>query len=336
MNFAAASPCASGLSRRHVVLAGAGIAAAALGAPSARAEGEGFTRPITLVVPTAAGGGSDTVARALGPHLTAALGQPVVVENRVGAGGSIAAAAVARAPADGHTLLVGSSATHGANPSLYKSLAYDPIRDFAPVVPIGSFLFGLVGHPSVPASNIQEMVAYAKAHPGKLTYAGVSSTSIVMSETLMRGAGIDVLKVPHRSATLAMPDLVAGRISLAILDLATGGPFVRDGRLKALAITSRERSPLYPNLPTISETVVPGFAVESWIGLFAPARSPEALVERMNAAVRAALGKPDVKAMLASLAFDMRSSSVQEFRAFVPREIDKFTRLVHAAGIEAE
>jgi len=231
---------------------------------------------------------------------------------------------------------VGSSATHGANPSLYKTLQYDPIRDFVPVVPIGSFLFGVVAHPSVPASSIKELVAYAKANPGKLSYAGVSSTSIVMTETLLRGADIDILKVPHRSAAIAMPDLVSGRISLAVLDLATGGAFVRDGRLKALAITSRERSTLFPDLPTIGESVVPGFAVESWIGLFAPAKSPEALVERMNAAVRAALARPEVSTKLAGLSFDIRTSGVQEFRDFVPKEIEKFTRLVRAAGIQAE
>lgn len=320
--------------RRQLVLAAGGAVAATLGAPAMAQTG--FTRPITLVVPTAAGGGSDTVARTLAPHLSAALGQPVVIETKLGAGGSIAAAAVARAPADGHTLLVGSSATHGANSSLYKSLAYDPVKDFAPVAPIGSFLFGLVVHPAVPAANIRELVAYAKANPGKLTYAGVSSTSIVMTETLLRGAGIDVLKVPHRSAAIAMPDLIAGRISMAVLDLATGGPFVREGRLRALAITSRERSPLFPDLPTIGESVVPGFAIESWIGLFAPAQTPAPLVERVNAAVRAALALPDVNARLAALSFDTRSAGVQEFREFVPKEIEKFGRLVRAAGIEAE
>lgn len=322
-------------SRRQVLIASGAALLTAAGVGIAQAQ-SAFTKPITLVVPTAAGGGSDTVARTLAQHLTASLGQPVVVEVKLGAGGSIAAAAVARAPADGHTYLVGSSATHGANPSLYKALPYDPIKDFVPVVPIGSFLFGLLVHPSVPANNIRELVAYAKANPGKLSYAGVSSTSIVMTETLLRGAGIDILKVPHRSAAIAMPDLVTGRISMAVLDLATGGPFAKDGRLRALAITSRERSALFPDLPTIGESVVPGFAVESWIGLFAPAGSPAPLVERMNAAVRAALARPEVAARLASLSFDIRPSSVAEFRDFVPKEIDKFTKLVRAAGIEAE
>ncbi len=323
------------ISRRMGLTAALGAALAMLGAAPVGAQ-TAFTKTITLVVPTAAGGGSDAVARTLAPILSAALGQPVVVENKLGAGGSIAATAVARAPADGHTLLVGSSATHGANPSLYKSLSYDPIKDFAPVVPIGSFLFGLVAHPSVPASGIKELVAYAKANPGKLTYAGVSSTSIVMTETMLRGAGVDVLKIPHRSAAIALPDLIAGRISMAVLDLATGGPMVRDGKLRLLAITSRDRSSLFPDTPTISESVVPGFAVESWIGLFAPAQSPAALVEKMNAAVVAALARPEVKARFASLSFDIRASSVGEFRDFVPKEIDKFTRLVRAAGIEAE
>jgi len=333
MRMKSTSQHRAGISRRQLMVA-AGAAAVAVG--SARAQQPAFTKPITLVVPTAAGGGSDTVARTLAPHLSAALGQPVVVEVKLGAGGSIAASAVARAPADGHTYLVGSSATHGANPSLYKSLPYDPIRDFVPVVPIGSFLFGLLVHPSVPANTIKELVAYAKANPGKLSYAGVSSTSIVMTETMLRGANIDVLKVPHRSAAIAMPDLVTGRISMAVLDLATGGPFAKDGRLRALAITSRERSPLFPDLPTIGESIVPGFAVESWIGLFAPAATPMPLVERVNAAVRAALAKPEVAARLASLSFDIRTSSASEFREFVPKEIDKFTKLVRAAGIDAE
>lgn len=324
------------VSRRQFLTAAGSCAIATAGMNAARAQQAAFTKPITLVVPTAAGGGSDTVARTIAPHLSAALGQPVVVEVKLGAGGSIAASAVARAPADGHTYLVGSSATHGANPSLYKSLPYDPIKDFVPVAPIGSFLFGLLVHPSVPANSINELVAYAKANPGKLSYAGVSSTSIVMTETMLRGASMNILKVPHRSAAIAMPDLVTGRISMAVLDLATGTPFVKDGRMKALAITSRERSSLFPDLPTIGESIVPGFAVESWIGLFAPAGTPMPLVERVNAAVRDALAKPEVATRLASLSFDIRTSSVAEFREFVPKEIEKFTKLVRAAGIDAE
>lgn len=320
---------------RSNILIATGVALA-LGVGSAAHAQQPFTRSITLIVPTAAGGGSDTIARALAPHISQAVGQPVVVENRLGAGGSIAAVAVARAQANGHVLLVGSSATHGANPSLFKALNYDPIRDFEPVVPIGSFLFGVVAHPGVPGKNLQELVAYAKANPGKLTYAGVSSTSIVMTETMLRGAGVDILKVPHKSASLALPDLVAGRISMAVLDLATGAPLVRDGKLRLLGITSRERSPLFAETPTIAESVVPGFEVESWIGLFAPAGSPPATIDRMNAVVRAALALPEIAARFGALAFDIRSGSVADFRAFVPREIEKYGKLVRAAGIEPE
>jgi len=319
-------------SRRRLI---AGAAALAF-APLASHAQSAFSKQITWVIPSAAGGGSDAVARALAPLVSASLGQPIVIENKLGAGGSIAATAVARAPADGHTFLLGSSATHGSNPSLFKTLQYDPIKDFVPVAAMGSFLFGLVVNPEVPAQNVKELVAYAKANPGKLSYAGVSSTSIVMTETFLRGANIDVLKVPHKSAALALPDLIAGRISMAVLDLATAGPMIQDKKLRLLAITSAERSSAAQDVPTIAEAAVPGFEVESWIGLFAPARTPAAPVDQMNAAVRSALSRPEIRARFNTMGFDIRQGTVDSFRAFVPREIDKFTRLVKAAGIQPE
>ncbi|MDB5874511.1 MAG: tripartite tricarboxylate transporter substrate binding protein [Ramlibacter sp.] len=294
------------------------------------------SRPIAMVIPSAAGGGSDAVARVLGTHLTAVFGQPITMENKLGAGGAIAAAAVSHTAPDGYTLLMGSNATHGANPSLFKNLPYDPVRDFTPVALVGSFLFAVVVHPDVPARTMKELVAYAKANPGKLSYAGVSSTSIVMTETLLRGTGIDILQVPYKSAALALPDIMSGRVSMAVMDLATAGQFVQQGKMRALAITSRERSAVFPEIPTIAETVLPGFEIESWIGLFAPAGTPQPIVDRLNAEVRVILAKPEVKTRLGALAFDVRSASVKEFQELVPREIDKFRKLVKAAGIEAQ
>jgi tripartite-type tricarboxylate transporter receptor subunit TctC len=294
-----------------------------------------FPRTITIVCPTAAGGGSDIIARTVAPYLSTSLKQPVVIDNKVGAGGIIAATAVAHAQPDGCTWLLGSSATHGANSSLYKSMSYDPIRDFAPIGLMGSFLFGVVAHPSVPANSMEELVAYAKSNPGKLSYAGVSSTSIVMTETMLRGVGVDIVKIPYKSAALAIPDLIAGRISMAVMDLATASQLIQDGKLRLLGLTSPKRSRLYPQTPTIAESVVPGFAVESWIGMFAPAQTSQIQVETVNAALISALEKPDVQSQLARLSFDIRTDTLKAFRDFVPREIDKFTKLVRAAGIEA-
>src|SRR5947209_15580125 len=206
-------------------------------------------KPITIVVPFAAGSGTDLITRLIGQQLSVALNQAVVIENKPGASGVIAATYVARAAPDGYTLLMATNSTHSANPSLFKTLSYDPVKDFAPVARAGSYVFMLVVNPDIPAKTLPELVAYAKASPGKLTYASGNTTGIVAGETLKSKAGIDVLHVPYKSTPPALNDVIVGRVSMMFIDLAPGLEHVRAGTLRALAVTTKERSALLADLP---------------------------------------------------------------------------------------
>ena len=300
-------------------------------------RGDDFpSHPITIVVPFAAGSGSDTAARVIGQRISQSLGQPVVVENKVGATGVIASTFVARAKPDGYTLLLGTNSTHGANSALYKALAYDPIKDFAPIAPIGDFAYFLVIDPKLPVKSVQELVAYGKGNPGKLSYAGGSSTSIVMAETFARGTGLDILKVAYRSNPTALTDVMAGRVSIMFVDVSTAVGMVNDGTLRALATTAIARSQLRADLPTIDETAVKGFDLVSWTGLFAPAGTPHPILNQLNAAVTAITAQAEVKAQFANLGVEARPAPVNTFTALVAAEVAKWTELVKKAGIEAQ
>ncbi len=294
------------------------------------------TRPITVIVPFAAGSGSDTAARVLGQVLGPRLGQTIVVENRIGATGAIASTAVARAQPDGYTLLLGTNSTHGSNSALYKTLAYDPVKGFAPIANTGYFNYFLLVNPEIPAKSVAELVAYAKAHPGKLTYAGGSSTSIVMAESFAKGTGIEIRKVAYRSNPPALTDVIAGRVSMMFADMSSSLSFAKSGSLRPLAVTTKVRSELFPDLPTVDETAVPGFDLASWTGLLAPAGTPKPIVERLNREVNAVLASAEVKERLASLGIEGSPMSVEAFTAFVPGEVTKWSRLVRDAGIEAD
>lgn len=291
---------------------------------------------ITVIVPFAAGSGSDTAARVIGQYLGPRLGQSIVVENRVGATGAIASTAVARAAPNGYTLLLGTNSTHGSNSALYKSLTYDPVKDFQGVANTGTFNYVLVVNPALPIKSVADLVAFGKANPGKLSYAGGSSTSIVMAETFAKGAGIDLLKVAYRSNPPALTDVIAGRVSLMFVDVSSAGSFVKAGSLRALAVTTKARSPLYPDLPTIDETAVQGFDLSSWTGLFAPAGTPKPVIDKLNTEVNAVLALPEVKDRLASLGVEPAPMSAGEFTAFAREEVGKWSRLVRHAGIEPE
>lgn len=293
-------------------------------------------RAVTLVVPFAAGSGSDTAARVIGQVLAPRLGQAVVIENRVGATGALASTAVARAKPDGYTLLLGTNSTHGSNSALYRSLAYDPIRNFEPVAHTGLFNYILVVNPDLPFRSVADLLADARANPGKLTYAGGSSTSIVMAESFAKATGVEIVKVPYRSNPPALTDVIGGRVAMMFVDIASAQAFVKAGSLRALAVTTRGRSQLYPELPTISETAVPGFDLVSWTGLFAPAGTPAAVVERLNGEVNAILAQPDVRERLAAIGVETAPASLADFAAYVRTEVPKWTDLVRAAGIQPE
>ena len=294
------------------------------------------SKPITIVVPFGAGSGTDSIARIIGQYLQNALNQSVVIENKVGASGVLAATYVARAAPDGYTLLMATNSTHSANPHLFKSLSYDPVKDFAPVARAGSYVFMLVVNPAVPARTLPEFVAYAKANPGKLTYASGNTTGIVAGETLKSKAGIDVLHIPYKSTPPAINDLLGGRVSMMFIDLAPGLEHVRAGTMRALAVTTRERSALLPDLPSLSEAGIPGYDVTSYAALFAPAGTPKEIVDRLNAEVQKIIANPDAKARIAVTGFDAFSGPPETLAAFVQSELVNWGKLIKDAGIEPQ
>jgi tripartite-type tricarboxylate transporter receptor subunit TctC len=294
------------------------------------------SRQITIVVPFAAGSGTDSIARIIGQQLSVALKQSVVIENKVGASGVLAATYVARSAPDGYTLLMATNSTHSANPFLFKSLSYDPVKDFAPVARAGSYVFMLVVNKDLPATTLGELVAHAKANPGKLTYASGNTTGIVAGDTLKSRASIDVLQVPYKSTPPALNDVIGGRVSMMFIDLAPGLEHVRAGTLRALAVTTRERSALLPDLPSLHEAGIPGYDVTSWAGLFAPAGTPGEIVTRLNDEVRKIIADPDAKAKIAVTGFDAFSGPPETLAAFVQSELATWGKLIKDAGIEPQ
>ena len=318
-----------GFSRLFVAI---GLALAATGASAQPYP----SKPITIVVPFAAGSGTDSIARIIGQYLQNALNQSVVIENKVGASGVLAATYVARAAPDGYTLLMATNSTHSANPHLFKSLGYDPVKDFAPVARAGSYVFMLVVNPAVPAKTLPELVAYAKANPGKLTFASGNTTGIVAGETLKSKAGIDILHIPYKSTPPAINDVLGGRVSMMFIDLAPGLEHVRAGTMRALAVTTKERSALLPDLPSLSEAGIPGYDVTSYAALFAPAGTPKEIVDRLNAEVQKIIANPDAKARIAITGFDAFSGPPETLAAFVQSELVNWGKLIKDAGIEPQ
>ncbi|MEA2929701.1 MAG: putative tricarboxylic transport rane protein [Hyphomicrobiales bacterium] len=293
-------------------------------------------RPITIVVPFAPGSGTDSIARIIGQYLQAALNQSVVIENKVGASGVLAATYVARAAPDGYTLLMATNSTHSANPYLFKSLSYDPVKDFAPVARIGSYVFMLVVNKDVPAQTLQELIAYAKANPGKLTYASGNTTGIVAGETFKSKAGVDILHVPYKSTPPAINDVLGGRVSMMVIDMAPGLEHVRAGNFRALAVTTKERSALLPDLPSLAEAGIPGYDVTSYAALFAPAGTPKDVVDRLNAEVQKIIANPEAKARIAVTGFDAFSGPPETLAAFIQSELVNWAKLIKESGIEPQ
>jgi tripartite-type tricarboxylate transporter receptor subunit TctC len=321
--------------RRHTSLL---IAALCLLLPSLAAQAQTFpNKAITIVVPFAAGSGTDTVSRLVGAHLSNALGQSVVVENKPGANGILAAQTVARAAPDGYTLLAATNTTHSANPAgMTKNVPYDAVKDFAPVSRVGNYIFALVITPDVPAKTMPEFLAYAKANPGKLTIASGNGTGIVAAETLKHAAGIDLLHVPYKSTPPAVNDMLGGRIASMFVDLTTGLPHMQAGKLRPLAVTTLERTRLLPDLPSLNEAAVKNYDITSWCGLFAPAGTPKEVVDKLNAALRKIIDSEEVKKRLGDAGFDAFSSSPEELGQFVQDQLVLWTRLIKQSGIEAQ
>ena len=294
------------------------------------------SKPITIVVPFAPGSGTNSITRIIAQYLQNALGQSVIVENKVGASGVLAATYVARAAPDGYTLLMATNSTHSANPYLFKKLDYDPVKDFAPVARLGSYVFMLVVNKDVPAKTLQELVAHAKANPGKLSYASGNTTGIVAGETFKTKAGVDILHVPYKSTPPAINDVLGGRVSMIVIDMAPGLEHVRAGNFRALAVTTKERSKLLPDLPSLAEAGIPGYDVTSYAALFAPAGTPKEIVDKLNAEVRKIIDNPEAKARIAVTGFDAFSGPPESLAEFIKSELVNWGKLIKDAGIEPQ
>ena len=304
---------------------------------AARAQVDGYpNRPITLIVPFGAGSGTDSISRVIGHQLSIALKQSVVIEPKPGANGAIAATYVARSAPDGYTLVMGTNSPHSAVPYLAKNVSYDPVKDFAPISRVGSYTLMLVVNPEVPAHSIAELIAYAKANPGKLTFASGNTSGIVAGETLKAWAGINILHVPYKSVPPALNDVLAGRVSMMFTDLTAGLPHIQAKTLRGLGVTRKARSILFPSVPSLHEAGVTDFEMDSWAGLFAPANTPPEIVARLNTEVRRIIDDPEVKGRLGNMGFEAFSSTPEEFGDFVKVQLVKWGKMIKDAGIEPE
>jgi len=290
-------------------------------------------KPIRFIV----GPGPDVLARIVGQKLTDAWGQQVLVDQRPGAGGIIAADSVAKAPADGYTLLL-STGTYTTIPSLYAKVPYDFERDFAPVTLLAQLPFLLVAHPSVPAKNVQELIRLARARPGQLNYAssGNGTTAHLAGEMLKSMARIDIVHVPYKGTVPGVTDLVAGQVHIMFAIIQSSLPYVKAGRLTALAVSSPKRSPSAPEVPTISESGVPGYEFISWNGVHVPAATPRAIAGKLNTELLRTIALPDVKEKMFGLGMDVAGGTPEEFAALVKSDIAKWAKVIRNAGIKAE
>lgn len=287
--------------------------------------------PIKIIVPFGAGSGADQVARLVGQELTTALGQPVIIDNKAGAGGTIGATAAARSPADGYTLFLTTNTTQAANPYLYKQLAYDPIKDFAPISRVANTPALLVTHPSVPAKNMAELIALAKSKPGKFSYASGSAGTLVPAAMLTFDAGLDMVHIPYKSIPDGLKDVIAGTVDMMFTDMATGSIQLKAGRVKALGVSSAKSSPLLPDVPPIANTLK-GFELLAWYAMYAPAGTPQPVIDRLNKAIVSAMAKPEVSNRFTSLGLEPITSTPKQLAEFNLSELEKWGRVIKRSG----
>jgi tripartite-type tricarboxylate transporter receptor subunit TctC len=296
------------------------------------------TKPIRIVVPFPAGGTTDVLARAAAQKLTETLGQSAVVDNRPGAGGNIGAELVAKAPPDGYTLLMGTVGTHAINPSLYPKMPYDHVRDFAPVILVASVPNVLVINPSLPVNSAQELIAYAKTNPGKLNFASSGNgTSIHLSAELFKAmAGVQITHVPYKGSAPALQDLVGGQVQLMFDNLPSSLALIKAGKLKALAVTSKERAAALPDVPTIAESGLPGFEASSWFGLLAPAGTPQPVIAKVNAEIAKWLATPEAKEKVRGQGANAAGGTPEDFVQFIATETAKWQKVVKESGAKVD
>jgi tripartite-type tricarboxylate transporter receptor subunit TctC len=303
-------------------------------ASAARASGEFPDKPVRLVVPFPPGGGADNLARAIMPKVSLALGKPIIIDNKPGAGGNVGAEIVAGSAPDGYTLLYGTNGTHSINQSLYRNLRFDPIRDFAPVSRMTEIAAMLVVNPQLPVMTTTQLIRYATANPGKVNFAsaGNGTTSHLSGELFRTMTGIDIVHIPYRGGAAAVADLVSGQVQMMIDVMPNVYPLAKDGRIRGIAVSTAVRFPGAPELPTISESGVAGFESSAWDGVLAPAGTPEAIVNRLNAAIRTALADPELIETLKSRGARPVAGTPQGFAQHIVESTKKWAVVVKASG----
>jgi tripartite-type tricarboxylate transporter receptor subunit TctC len=294
------------------------------------------SKPIRLVVGFPPGGGNDIIARMVGAKMQESWGQPVVIDNKPGANSIIATEFVAKSASDGYTLLVNATGGMSVNPVLYTTLPYDPLKDFVPISMVGSFPLVLAVNPSVPARSVQELVAYAKANPGKLNYSAGSTAFQVATEMFKQMTGIDVRHIPYKGSAASITAVIAGDVQMTIVDTPPLVPQIKGGRVRALAVTSAKRAGAMPDLPTIAESGVPGYEMVLWIGVFAPAGTPREIADKLNAEVVRIVNLPDIREKLDGMGVDPLGNSSEQVAEWIRREIARFGPVAKAAGIKAD
>ena len=339
---ASAAQCATRIPAAAWLAAAASLLAAAAPAVAAGAIATGAapwpSKAIRFVVPFPPGGPLDISARLIGSRLAERFGQPVLVDNRPGAGGSLGAQLVARSAGDGYTLLMGALSTHAVNPYLYPAIGYDAVRDFTPVTLVANVPNVLVVHPSVKADSVQALVALARARPGGLAFAsgGSGSGGHLAGELLKTAAKIELVHVPYKGAAPALADLVGGQVPMMFDNLASALPQVRAGKVRALAVTTRARSAFLPELPTMQEAGVPGFDISTWFGVFAPAGLPAPILDRLHRAIVDSLQLPEVRERLATFGSEPVGNTPAQFAAFIRAEQPKYARIIRDSGARAD
>jgi tripartite-type tricarboxylate transporter receptor subunit TctC len=321
---------------RRRLLIGAGAVAVATLLPTARAEYP--DRPIRLVVPFPPGGGADNLARSIMPKVAAALGRPIVIENKPGAGGNVGAEYVAKAAPDGYTLLYGTNGTHSINQTLYGNLRFDPINDFAPIARMTEICAMLVVNPKLDVRSVADLIRYAKANPGKVNFgsAGNGTTSHLSGELFKTMAGIDIVHIPYRGGALALTDLIGGQVQMMIDVMPNVYPLAKEGRVHGIAVSTAVRFPGAPDLPTIAESGLPGFESSAWDGVLAPVGTPEPIVQKLNAAIRAALADPELIESLRSRGARPVPGSPDDFARHIAASTKKWAQVVRASGAKVD
>ena len=313
-----------------IILAAASVT---LFGPTLRAD-DYPSRPITIVAVFGPGSASDTICRIIGDKLGPALGKPVIVEDRPGADGAVAALYVHHQPADGYTLLMGTNSPLSADPFIHKNLNYDPIKDFVPVTRVGSFTLMLVVDPKLPIHSVKDLVDYSKANPGKLSFASGNTAGIVGGYALMKWGEISMLHVPYKTTAPALTDILSGRVSMMFADFTAAMPHVKAGTLRPLAISRIQRSSLYPDLPTMDEAGVKGFNLDAWGGLVAPAGTPPEIIKKLNVELRKIIDSPDVQASFKNIGFEGFSSTPEELGDYIKVQLVQWGKMVKDAGIQ--